>query len=131
QHSAMRADDDAGLLMPRYEAQASDDPAMWAPPAHSLQSSDPLSPEYGQALASIPAMIPRRSVRSVTASGNVELSDDIILVDATSAAVTMTLPALARAGGKAFTLKKIDASANDMVIDGDSAETIDGAANIT
>jgi len=51
-----------------------------------------------------------------------------ILVDATGGAVTITLLAAATAGdGFALTVKKVDASANAVTVDGDASETIDGA----
>ena len=57
------------------------------------------------------------------------LQDEVILVDATAAPRTITLPTIAngRCMNKLFTIKKIDASANAVTIDADGAETIDGA----
>ena len=49
-------------------------------------------------------------------------------VNATGGAVTATLPTATSAAGKHFTIKKIDASGNAVTVDGDGAETIDGAA---
>jgi hypothetical protein len=57
-------------------------------------------------------------------------TDYVLLVDATSAAVTITLPAVATSAGLVYVIKKIDA-ANNVVIDGNAAETIDGAATVT
>lgn len=54
--------------------------------------------------------------------------DGVILCDATSAAFTVTLPKAAMFKGREFDVKKIDASANTITIDGDGSETIDGAA---
>lgn len=55
--------------------------------------------------------------------------DKMILVDATSGAVTISLLAAATAGdGFRIIVKKTDVSANAVTIDGNSAETIDGAA---
>lgn len=51
-----------------------------------------------------------------------------VLVDATAAARTITLPTAASAKWRIYTIKKIDASLNTVTIDGDGAETIDGAA---
>jgi hypothetical protein len=39
----------------------------------------------------------------------------------------MTLPTAASSTGKVFYIKKIDSSANSVIIDGAGAETIDGA----
>lgn len=67
----------------------------------------------------------------VSANYTVQLSDRIILVSTGTGAVTLTLPLAASAPGLPITIKKVDASANNMIIDGNGAETIDGAANIT
>lgn len=55
-------------------------------------------------------------------------SDYTILCDATAAAFTVMLPAAASEPGRIYVIKKIDASANAITIDGSGAETIDGAA---
>ena len=53
----------------------------------------------------------------------------LLNVDATSGAITVTLLAAATAGdGFEITIKKSDASANAVTVDGNGAETIDGAA---
>ncbi len=51
-----------------------------------------------------------------------------VLVDAAGAARTITLPTAASAKWRKYVIKKTDASANTVTIDGDGAETIDGAA---
>lgn len=54
----------------------------------------------------------------------------LILGDATSASFTITLPpAATAANGFVVSVQKIDASANTVTLDGDGAETINGAAN--
>lgn len=58
-------------------------------------------------------------------------TDEVLLVDASSAAVTVDLPAISTlATGKTYTVKKIDSSANTVTIDGDGSETIDGALTV-
>ena len=57
---------------------------------------------------------------------------DLYLVDATSGAVTVTLPAVADVTsanneGRPLWVKKVDASVNAVTLDGDGSETIDGA----
>ena len=52
-----------------------------------------------------------------------------LLVNASSSAVTLTLPTAA-VNAAIYTIKKIDSSTNSVTIDGDSSETIDGAATI-
>lgn len=54
--------------------------------------------------------------------------DDVVIVDATSGAITINLPAVSGAQGKVYTIKKKDATGNTVTIDGAGAENIDGAA---
>ena len=54
-------------------------------------------------------------------------TDEVITCDATSAAFTITLPAVAGITGKPYTIKKTDSSGNIVTIDGNASETIDGA----
>jgi hypothetical protein len=73
---------------------------------------------YGQVLAGI---------RTETANYTAVATDGTILVDATGGAVTVTLPAVAAVPtGIKFIIKKIDASANNVVLAGNGAELIDG-----
>lgn len=73
----------------------------------------------------------RTTVRAVTADDAANLSDDLLVVDATAGAVTIALPAAAGAFGAAFAVKKVDASGNAVTIDANGAETIDGAATVS
>jgi hypothetical protein len=68
-------------------------------------------------------------IRTVTTDENVALTDTTILVDATSGDVTLTLPTALSAESMVYNFKKIDASANQMIVDGNGSETIDGALN--
>lgn len=54
-------------------------------------------------------------------------TDDILLGDASGGAFSITLPAATASTGLVLTIKKIDASANAVTIDGNASETIDGA----
>ena len=67
---------------------------------------------------------------SWTSSGTPSSTDGTILVDATSGNITVTLPTAASALGTAYYIKKIDTSANKVIIDGDSSETIDDSTTI-
>jgi hypothetical protein len=67
-----------------------------------------------------------RPFRTITASDTVRDSDYFIRVDATAGAVTVTLPPAARWAGIALVIKKLDA-ANNVTIDGNGSEEIDGA----
>lgn len=62
-----------------------------------------------------------------TATYTALLTDDFIPVDATSGNVTINLPAVSGNGGKYFIVQKTDSSANTVTIDGNGAETINGA----
>lgn len=55
-------------------------------------------------------------------------NDTSLFVDATAGAITVNLPKAAESNGRILNIKKIDASGNAVTIDGDGAETIDGAA---
>lgn len=71
------------------------------------------------------------AIRTETASYTAQLWDHTILCDATAGPVTVTLPPAELARGKVLVVKKIDASANAVVIDPYAAETVDGAATVS
>jgi hypothetical protein len=68
-----------------------------------------------------------RTFTTKTADYTATSSDDIILVDTSLAAVTITLPAVASSTGVELTIKCIDAT-NACTVDGNGAETIDEQA---
>ena len=67
----------------------------------------------------------------MTATGNVQSGDYLMLCDATGGAITMTLPPAALVPGRIYVFKRINSGANAVVVDGYAAETIDGAATYT
>jgi hypothetical protein len=67
------------------------------------------------------------TVSSKAASYTVTNSDELLLCDATSGAITLTLPTAVGVSGRVFVIKKTDSSANKVTLDGNSSETIDGA----
>lgn len=67
--------------------------------------------------------------RTETANYTVQAADEIILGDATSGAITISLPTAAAAANRILRVKKIDSSVNIVKVDPDGAETIDGAAD--
>lgn len=77
----------------------------------------------------------RPPIATKTANYTATVRDGLILCDATAGAVTITLPTAASAFldgfGFQFSITKIDASANACTLEGDGAETIDGAANFS
>lgn len=54
-------------------------------------------------------------------------TDNVILGDATTGALVFTLPTAASAAGQVFFVKKIDASANTVTVQGNGVENIDGS----
>lgn len=54
-------------------------------------------------------------------------TDDIILCNATSGAITVNLPTAVEITGKRYIIKKTDSSTNAITIDGNGTETIEGA----
>jgi hypothetical protein len=70
--------------------------------------------------------------KSATFSVGVGDLGRVMVVDATSAAITANLPTAATAGdGFEVTIVKVDASANAVTLDGSSSETINGATTFT
>lgn len=67
------------------------------------------------------------TVASPTTTYNATATDDYILANAAGGAFSVNLPAATSSTGLVLTIKKIDASANAVTIDGNSSETIDGA----
>jgi hypothetical protein len=67
-------------------------------------------------------------VISITGNYSATIYDKLILVNATSGAITVTLPAPADAGNAVIEVKKTDSSVNAVTISHPTA-TIDGAAS--
>ncbi len=57
--------------------------------------------------------------------------DQVILVDASSRDITITLPSAVEFNNRTFYIKKIDSSLNNVIIDGEDDETIDENDTIT
>lgn len=70
-------------------------------------------------------------VVTVTTAYTATKSDGLINADGTSAAFTVTLPTAVGIAGKAIEVVKIDSGANAITVDGNGAETISGAANVS
>lgn len=66
-------------------------------------------------------------VSEVTSNYTMAINDSLILADATGGAFTVTLKPAAECKCKLVVIKKTDASANSVTVDGDGSETIDGA----
>lgn len=67
------------------------------------------------------------AIRAVAVTDDIELDDQVILADATAGAIILTLPVAADRPNVPQFIKKVDASANTVTVQGDGAETIDGA----
>ncbi len=67
------------------------------------------------------------AIANRTAAYTITATDSIITADATTAVFTVNLPTAVGIAGRAYTVKKIDASANAVTMGTTSAQTIDGA----
>lgn len=84
----------------------------------------------GQAKASVGTIAETKlSGTTVAKSANYTLTntDWMVLGNATGASFTLTLPAVASSTGRRYRIKKTDSSANTVTVQGNAAETIDGA----
>lgn len=68
---------------------------------------------------------------SKTANYTITANDTVILGDATSGNVTITLPLASIASGYRFCIKKSDSSANSVIIARSGSDTIDGSTSAT
>lgn len=80
--------------------------------------------------ADLVARLQRLNVRAVTTATTLTENDDVVTVDTTGGAVTVTLPPVSGTRGKVYWVKKLSASANNLTLDGSGSETIDGAATV-
>lgn len=74
-----------------------------------------------------PSVTPSFTLSTKTAAYTTTSSDDIILADGASAAFTITLHAASGWANKMLTIKRINSGSNNITIDGNASETIDGA----
>lgn len=80
-----------------------------------------------QYVLSTDLVTPLRHIVTKTANYTVTAEDEVVLMDATGGAKTITL-ITGPAPGQYYTFKKIDASANAVTVDTPGTETIDGSA---
>lgn len=57
-------------------------------------------------------------------------TDSVFLCNCTSGSITATLPAISGIAGRRYTIKKVDATSNPVIIDGNGSETIDGSTTV-
>jgi len=75
----------------------------------------------------------QRVTTVITTTVTVDRDHSVLLCDATTAAdvITVTLPAASGCANWVKTVKKIDSGADEVVIDANSTETIDGSETVT
>jgi len=64
---------------------------------------------------------------SVTTNTTLDTTHNVVSVDASGGARTITLPTAVGIGGRQYTIRKLDSSGNAVTIDGNGSETINGA----
>jgi hypothetical protein len=69
------------------------------------------------------------AIKKVTANYACNLKDQAVIVDASSGAVTITLPEVGVCPGKHYTIKKIDAINNVTIVPYKNTQLIDGATS--
>lgn len=74
--------------------------------------------------------LPGSVIQSKTSSFTADVADDVYLINAASPTVA-TLPAASSASGKIFTFKRLNSTSSTVTIDGNGAETIDGALTLS
>lgn len=65
------------------------------------------------------------SVTTISADTTLTTSNTVVLCDATTGAITVTLPAASGNAGRLYHIKKIDSSANIVTVDANGSEEID------
>lgn len=94
----------------------------------AITDTAPVNPEIGRLwLDTSPGASVDATLAIVTITGNTTLdaTNTVVLCDAASAAFTVTLPAAEDSLGRRYYIKKIDATANAVTIDGNGSETTD------
>lgn len=70
----------------------------------------------------------RRNVVTKAATGNIALTEDAVLATGGAGGITLTLPTAVGISGAVFDIVKVDAGVGAVTVDGNGAETINGAA---
>jgi hypothetical protein len=70
----------------------------------------------------------RHAYTSVSSNTTLDATHEIVSVDASGGARTITLPTAVGINGRCYTIRKLDSSGNAVTINGDGAETINGSA---
>ena len=72
-----------------------------------------------------------QQITTISSTTTLDATHCTVLVDASSAAITVNLPAASGRVGRIYNIKRIDNSVNTVTIDGNASETIDGATTQT
>jgi hypothetical protein len=111
----------------------------WAVAADKAASQSSRNGTAGSGQAGLSGVVPPReppgppvpsvyAVRTITANDTATTADGFIKVDTTAGNVTLTLPTAASMKGRVLIVKKISTpDVNLVTLDGNGAETIDGA----
>ena len=70
------------------------------------------------------------AARAITQNHTVTAGDHTIFANATSTNITVTLPPAANIMGRQYIIKRVDTSGNNVTIDPDGSETIEGASTM-
>ena len=70
-------------------------------------------------------------IESISATDTLDDTNHTVLVNASGGSRTVNLPAASGSTGKIFIIKKTDSSSNNVVIDPNASETIDGSSTFT
>lgn len=101
-----------------------------------VRTIDDVGIEDADVLADIQADLTEQINEAVPSIGNTTINsasytvlstDELILADASSNAITVTLPSAGSNTGREIWIKKTDTSTNTVTVDGSGSETIDGA----
>lgn len=76
-------------------------------------------------------IVSRVNVKTTTISYTVEANIYYVRADATTGAITITLPTTSLAAGRQLLIKKIDSGVNAVTVAASGSDTIEGAATIS
>lgn len=86
----------------------------------------------GSTIEQSPEFIPKiKKQTAISSAASIQLNEEVILLDSSSAAMTMGLPPASIMPGKVFILKKTSSDFNKITIDAYGSETINGATTTT
>ena len=95
--------------------------------AGGVVTSVDTAPGSGRQIKPVASTVVNRAIVSKTSAYTLTANDSVILADSTGAAFTLTLPAVAGTSGTVYTVLRVNAGANNVTIDGNASETINGA----